>query len=150
MFNLRHISLTSVHTALLMCLSFDCASAESTTWDPLRYSTLGIWASTPLELSARVGLALPLEKNSAIVAGNEFGLAGNKQFVGWRSVGIGHGVVWGGIDLAHWKTRSSPLLAAPHTDYYGVEAQYTIFRLGLMIPTEGHSPSLTAGVGFSF
>ena len=46
----------------------------------------------------------------------------------------GHGVGWGGIELAHWRTRSHPcwLTLRPITTAW--EAQIVIFRAGLMFP----------------
>lgn len=135
---------------LLTCQPIPPAHAEPSTWDILQYATLGVWASTPLKASARVGLAIPLDKDSAIVVGNEFGLAGNKQFVGWRTLMAGHGVAWGGVDIAHWQTRTNPALAHANTDYFGLEAQVLFLRAGLMFPTEGHGPRITLGTGLSF
>lgn len=137
--------------SLVALLSCTVANAETTAFDPFKYSTLGVWASTPLSLSARVGLAVPLNNESALTVGNEFGLYGNKQFVGYRVILRGHGVAWGGVELAHWKTRSHAWLADSNTDYYGVEAHLLVFRAGLMFPQgEGHHPTLTAGAGFGF
>lgn len=117
----------------------------------LNYTTLGVWASAPLGLSARVGLAVPLDKEAAITFGNEFGLNGNKQFISLRVTYAGHGIGWGGIDLAHWKTRSHPLLADAETDYYGLEVQMLLFRAGIMVPSGEHKhPSLTFGIGLSY
>lgn len=140
--------------ALGTCLScglFNQAHAEANAFDLLKYATVGVWAEAPLGLAARLGLAVPLNKETAVVAGQEFGLHGDKQFLGLRAMYAGHGVGWGGIELAHWRTRSHPLLADPQTDYYGVEAQIVIFRAGLMFPSGGdHSPTVTLGTGLSF
>lgn len=117
----------------------------------LEYTTLGVWASAPLGLSARVGLALPINKDFAVAAGNEFGLNGYKQFVSLRSNYSGHGFGWAELDLAHWKTRSHPLLADANTDFYGVELQLLLFRAGFMVPSGEHKrPSLTFGIGLSY
>jgi len=128
------------------------AHAETNWSDKLDYATLGIWADAPLGVAARLGVAIPYgHKEAAITIGNEFGLYGNKQFVGLRGAGKGHGVFLGGIELARWKTRSHPWLADERTEYYGVEAQLLVVRAGLMFPKgAGHSPKLALGVGFGF
>lgn len=138
---------------LLLCATLTSlsAQADSTADDILRYSTLGVWAGAPLGLSARAGLAISLDKETALTVGGEAGLYGSKQFVGLRSVVAAHGVFWGGIDFAHWKTGAHPFIAEPHTDYYGFEIQMAIFRAGLMLPTDDRTgPRLTLGTGFSF
>ncbi|KQZ44208.1 hypothetical protein [Duganella sp. Root1480D1] len=144
--NVRKIS-----AVLIFLFSSACAHAEGKEFAPLDYATLGVWANTPLGVSARVGLAIPTGNDSAVTVGNEFGLYGSKQFVGYRVAAKGHGVFWGGVDLARWKTRSNPWLADGHTEYYGVEAQVIIFRAGLMFPKgDGHHPRLSLGAGFGF
>jgi len=136
---------------LAALLSSGAAHAEGSLTDALEYTTLGVWAGAPLGVSARLGLALPLNKETALTVGNEFGLYGNKQFVGARFVYAGHGLAWGAIDVARWKTRSHPWLADANTEYYGLEAQVLVFRAGLMFPNGGgHSPKLTLGAGFSY
>ncbi|MGW8394172.1 hypothetical protein [Pseudoduganella sp. HUAS MS19] len=137
--------------ALMASLSSAFAHAEGKAFDPLDYTTLGVWANAPLGVSARVGLALPAGDDSAITIGNEFGLRGSKQFVGYRVVAKGHGVAWGSIDLARWKTRANPWLADAYTEYYGIEAQVVIFRAGVMFPKgDGRHPKLSLGAGFGF
>lgn len=137
--------------SLVALLSSACAHAESNAFSPLEYATLGVWANSPLGLSGRVGLAIPTGKKVDITIGNEFGLHGNKQFVGYRAAYVGHGVAWGGIDLARWKTRSHPWLADAHTEYYGVEAQLIVFRAGLMFPKgDGRHPKISLGAGLGF
>lgn len=128
------------------------AHAETDWVHALDYTTLGIWADAPLGVSARAGLGIPLhDKATAITIGNEFGLHGNKQFVGYRVIAKVHGIAWGGIELARWKTRSHPWLADDHTEYYGVEGQLLVVRAGLMIPKgDGHHPKLALGAGFGF
>jgi hypothetical protein len=139
-------------TLATLFASFAAHAAETKLSDALDYTTVGIWAGAPLGVSARVGLAIPLQdKETAVTIGEEIGLYGNKQFVGFRGAGKGHGVFWGGIDLARWKTRKHPWLADEHTEYYGVEAQLLVVRAGLMFPKgAGHNPKLALGVGLGF
>jgi len=137
--------------ALAALLSSAYAHAEGKEFSPFDYTTLGVWANSPMGASARVGLAIPTGDKVAVTIGNEFGLHGSKQFVGYRAAYVGHGVGWGGIDVAHWKTRSHPWLADDHTEYYGVEAQLIIFRAGLMFPKgDGRHPKLSLGVGLGY
>ncbi|MBV8634156.1 MAG: hypothetical protein JO002_06675 [Burkholderiaceae bacterium] len=137
--------------ALAAVLASAAAHAADSSFDPFKYSTVGVWAGAPLGVSARLGLAIPVSNESAITAGGEAGLYGSKQFVGYRMFVSAHGVAWGGVELAHWKTRSHPWLADDHTDYYGVEAHMLFFRAGLMFPKgEGHHPTLAGGVGLGF
>ncbi|MTW10831.1 hypothetical protein GM658_09460 [Pseudoduganella eburnea] len=126
--------------------------AENNWTNALDYTTLGIWADAPLGVSARVGLAIPIhDKETAVTIGDEIGLHGNKQFVGYRIIAKGHGIAWGGVELARWKTRSHPWLADERTEYYGVEAQLLVVRAGLMFPKgDGHHPKLALGAGFGF
>jgi hypothetical protein len=132
-------------------LSSSAVQAEDSSFDLARYSTLGVWANAPLGVSARIGVAVPVTKESAVTLGNEFGLYGNKQFLGYRMFVSAHSIAWGGVELAHWKTRAHPWLADARTDYYGVEAHMLFFRAGLMFPQgEGHHPTLTGGVGLGF
>ncbi len=116
---MKTMSRTLISMALLLAglFSANAAQAESAADDVLRYSTLGLWVSTPLGVSARAGLALPISKHNAITLGGEAGLNGSKQFVGLRFIEEGHGVIWGGLDLARWKTRAHPWLAEKDTDY---------------------------------
>lgn len=144
--------LSTLAVTITALLSGTAAHAETKLTDALDYTTLGIWAGAPLGVSARLGLAIPVNgKETAVTIGNEFGLYGNKQFVGYRVVMTGHGVGWGEVELARWKTRSHPWLADDHTEYYGVEAQLLVFRAGLMFPKgEGHNPKIALGAGFGF
>lgn len=137
--------------ALAALLTSAYAHAEGKSFSTFDYATLGVWANSPMGVSARVGLAIPTGKDTAVTIGNEFGLYGSKQFVGYRAAYKGHGVAWGGVDLARWKTRSHPWLADDHTEYYGVEAQIIIFRAGVMFPKgDGHHPKISLGAGFGF
>lgn len=166
------LSLRQVATLLLACVATVAAHAGDTSSDTrtepksapsskpkpdsvdfLKYSTVGVWAGAPLGLSARLGLALPMDRDWSLTAGAEAGLKGNKFFVGSRYLYAGHGVAWGAIDLAYWKLRANPVLAESHTDYYGVEAQLLIFRLGVMVPTSSSrsdAVKVSLGVGLSF
>ncbi len=145
------ISVVTVFIALLFSTAVTSARAQSSIFDPFKYGTLGVWASTPLGLSGRIGLALPINKEASITFGNEFGQNGNKQFVGLRVMYAGHGIGWGGIELAHWKTRAHPIMADEQTDYYGLEVQLILFRAGFMIPSgTHHQPRITLGAGLSF
>lgn len=129
----------------------NCAFAETKSSDPLKYVTVGVWADAPLGLAGRAGLALPLDKESALTVGGEIGTGGNKQFVGWRTLIATHGVAWGGVDIVHWRTNSHAIGADNRQDYYGIEGQLLFFRAGAMFPKggDGH-PTLTLGVGLSF
>ncbi|WP_028101707.1 hypothetical protein [Pseudoduganella violaceinigra] len=136
---------------LAALLSSGGVHAGGKTSDVLEHMTVGIWAESPLGTSARLGLAVPTGANEAITIGHEFGLYGSKDFVGYRAAATGHGVFFGAIDLARWKTRSHPWLAEEGTVYYGVEAQLLILRAGLMFPKgSDHHPTVTFGLGFGF
>ncbi|MFT3733903.1 MAG: hypothetical protein QM776_02555 [Rhodocyclaceae bacterium] len=115
-----------------------------------RYMTMGVWADTVQGGSIRIGGAFGKywSGESQIVAGAEFGLLANKQFVGVRSSSL-H--AWGGIDLAHWKTRAHTFAARANTHYVGAELQLLIVRAGVMVPVTGKTqPYLTCGLGLSY
>ena len=117
----------------------------------LKYSTVGIWAQTPLGSSARLGVAIPYKNGMSWVAGGEFGTRGSKQFFGVRSDFTPSGYGWGAFELARWQTRKSPLLAEAYTTYYGAELQVAFFRAGFMLPEGGiNHPKVTLGVGLSY
>lgn len=126
----------------------------------LQYSTVGIWAQTPLGSSARLGLAIPYNGYASWVAGGEFGTRGSKQFFGVRSdfkpsrYGSNFtpsDYAWGTFELARWQIRKSPLFAEAYTTYYGAEVQVAFFRAGVMLPEGGiNHPKVTLGVGLSY
>lgn len=113
--------------------------------------TVGVWYSAPLGASVRLGLGFNSDRSSLgredVVAGVELGQQGSKQFVGLRTVTQ---MGWGGIEFAHWKTKSSPVVGSPNAEYVGVEGQLLMFRMGVMVPLENaDSPKLTFGIGMS-
>ena len=125
-------------------------SSGMTIGDP----TVGVWYSSPLGASVRLGLGFKSTEVDSyrgrddLVLGFEVGEQGTKKFIGMRGKSQ---LGWGGVDFAHWKTRSNPLVGSPYAEYLGVELQALIFRMGLMVPTENaDSLKLTFGVGLSF
>ena len=117
----------------------------------LQYTTVGIWADAPLGPAARVGLALPLRNNTAMVAGREMGLRGDKTFIGWRENITPHGYGWGSFELARWSTHDNALLAKDQQIYYGASVQLAFFRGGVMLPTGGMGhPRFSLGLGLSY
>ncbi|MEY4764628.1 MAG: hypothetical protein RI907_1301 [Pseudomonadota bacterium] len=136
----------------MLATGLTAAHADTPISDLLqRHLTVGVWAGAPLGLSGRLGAAWPLDKELSVTAGQEWGTEGKKQFIGFRALYLGHGVGWGGVDLAHWRTKQQPLMASKETDYYGLEAQLLVVRAGVMWP-EGQPtrPRLTLGLGISY
>jgi hypothetical protein len=149
--------LPSIAFSLFCATSLGCrAESDSVAKGFMKHTTVGVWAGAPLGLSGRLGLAVPLDDGKfSVTAGGEVGTQGNKYFVGVRSIYAGHGVAWGGVDLAHWKLKSNPPLARADTDYVGLEAQLYVFRAGVMVPVSSRSGGsgsvrVTLGLGLGY
>lgn len=120
----------------------------------LSFPTVGVWYAAPLGASLRLGVGLKYKDDFSyrghddLLVGLEVGEQGSKQFVALRGVSQ---LVWMGLDIAHWKTKSNPLVGNAHAEYVGFEAQLMIVRMGLMFPTKNaNNPRLTLGIGLSY